>query len=183
MQHNTLALEAVAASPHNLGNTLIEGVSERNVSNHASLEEGERPDALGTVNDLVWNHEVAGLDLLLQATDGREGNDGADTNRAQSSDVGASRHLMGGNLMVQAVTTEESDSDGLVVVRAVVVQDGDRGGGSAPGSRDVQGSNLSETRQFAKTSSTDDRNTDRVYRSDGVSISCSGRRMRGNEPA
>lgn len=183
MQHNTLAFEAVAASPHNLGNTLIERVSERNVSNHTSLEECERPDALGTVNDLVWDHEVAGLDLLLQAADGREGNDGADTNGAQGRDVGAGRHLMGRNLMVQAVATKESNSNGLFVVRALVVQDRDRGGGSAPRSRDVQGSNLSETREFAETSSTDDGDTDGVYKNDCVSISCSCRGMRGNEPA
>jgi hypothetical protein len=70
MQHNTLALEAVAASPHNLRNALIKRVAEWNMSNYTSLKECERTDSLGTVNDLIGNDEVTGLDLLLQAADG-----------------------------------------------------------------------------------------------------------------
>jgi hypothetical protein len=66
------------------------------------------------------------------------------------------------NLVVQAVATEESDRDSLVVVGALVVKNGNRGGGSAPGSLDVQSSNLSEAREFTKTSSADNSDTDGV---------------------
>lgn len=156
VQDDTLTLQAVAALPDNLGDTLIEGITEGNVGDNTTLEVGPWANTLGAVNDLIGNHEVAGLDSLLQTANGRESNDAADTDRTQSSNVGAGGNLVRGNLVVEAVTAQERDGDGLVVVLALVVEDSDRGGGLAPGGRDVQRSNLGESRKLAKASAADD---------------------------
>lgn len=71
---------------------------------HAALEEGEWPDALGTVNDLVWYDKVARPDVFLQRADGREGDDGADANVSQGGNVGLVLDLVRSILMVQAVS-------------------------------------------------------------------------------
>lgn len=163
VQHHTLTLQAVSTGPHDLGDTLVEGVTEGNVSDHAALEEGEGTDTLGAIDDLVGNDEIAGLDLLLQATDGGEGNDGANTDGAQSSNVGAGGNLVGSDLVVQTVTAQEGDGDRLVVVGALVVQDGDGGGGGAPRSRDVQRRNLSEAGELTQTGTTNNGDTDGLY--------------------
>lgn len=164
MKSDAVTLQRVAAGADNLRNALVEGIAERNVGDGTSLEEGERADALGAVDDLVGDHEVAGLDLLLQTADGGEGNDGADANGAEGGDVRAGGHLMGRDLVVLAMTAQEGDGDGLVVVRALVVQDRDGRGGLAPGSGDVQRSNLGETREFAEAGSADDGDADGVYK-------------------
>ena len=163
MQDHTLTLQAVSTGPNHLGDTLIEGVSERNVGNDASLEEGERTDSLGAIDDLVGDNEIARLDLLLQAADGGESDDGTDTDGAQGSDVSASRDLVGGDLVVQAVTAQESHGNGLLVVGALVVQDGDGGGRVAPGSRDVQRGHLGEAGKLTQASTANDGDTDGSY--------------------
>lgn len=162
MKNDTLALQAVTAGSHNLRDTLVERVAKRNVRDHTSFEESPWAHTLGAINDLVGNDEIAGLDFLLQATDGGEGDDGADTNRAQSSNVGARWDLMRCNLVVSTVPAEESDGNGLVVVRALVVQDRNRRGGAAPGRGDRQRRNLSETGELAQTSTTNNGDTDRL---------------------
>lgn len=146
VQDNTVTLQAVTTLADNLGDTLIEGVTEGNVGDNTALEVGPRPDTLGTVNDLVGDDKVTRLDLLLKTADGGEGDDAADTDRAQSGDVGTGRDLVGCDLVVSAVAAQERDGNGLVIVLTLVVQDGDGGGGFAPGSRDGQGSNLAEAR-------------------------------------
>lgn len=156
MQDDTLTLQAVTALPDNLGDTLIEGVTEGNVGDNTTLEVGPWADTLGAVDDLIGNNKVARLDSLLQTANGRESDDATDTNGAQSSDIGASGHLVRGNLVVGAVTAQERDGNGLVVVLALVVEDSDRGGRLAPGGRDVQRSNLGEPRKLAKASAADD---------------------------
>lgn len=160
MQDDTVTLQAVSAFADDLGDTLIEGVAEGNVGNHTTLEVGPWPHALSTVNDLVGDDEVAGLDLLLQTADSGESNDATDTDRAQSGDVGTGRNLVGSDLVVSTVAAQESDSDNLVIVLAVVVEDGDGRGGFAPGSRDGQRSNLGESRELTQTSATDNGNWD-----------------------
>lgn len=133
MQNNTVTLQAVSAFADDLSDTLIEGVAERNVCNGTTLKVGPWPHTLSTVNDLVGYNKVAGLDLLLQTADGGESNDATDTDGAQSGDVGTSRNLVGGDLVVGSVTAQESNSDNLIIVLAVVVEDSDGGGGFAPG--------------------------------------------------
>lgn len=138
VQNDTVTLQAVTALANDLGDTLIKGVAEWNVGDNTTLEVGPWANTLGAVNDLIGDNKVARLDGLLQTANCRESNDAADTNGAQGSNVGASGHLVRGNLVVGAVAAQEGDSNGLVVVLALVVEDGDRGGGLAPGGRDVQ---------------------------------------------
>lgn len=162
MEDNAFTLQTVSTGSHHLGDTLVERVAKRHVADDTPLEERERSDTLGAINDLIRDHKVAGLDLLLQATDGGEGNDGADANGAERGNVGAGRNLMRGNLVMQAMATQESDCDGLVVMAALVVQDGDRRGRLSPGGRDVERGDLREPRKLPETSSTDDGDADGV---------------------
>lgn len=142
VQNHALSLQAVSTGPHHLRDTLIKGIAKRNVTDYTSLEESERPDTLRPVNDLVWDNEVAGLDLLLQAADGGEGDNGTHTDGAKSGDVGARGDLVGSDLVVQAMSAEKGNSDCLVIV--FVMQDGNRGGGVAPWCHDVERRSLSE---------------------------------------
>lgn len=146
MQDNTIALEAVAALAHHLGNTLIKGVTEGDVGDYATLEESPGTNTLGAVNDLVGDNKVTGLDLLLQTANGGEGNDAADTDGAQGGNVSAGGNLVGSNLVVQAMAAQEGDGDSLAVVLALVVQDGDGRRGGTPRSRDSQRGHLGEAR-------------------------------------
>ena len=164
MEDNTLTLQTVSTGSHHFGDTLVERVAKRHVGDDTPLEERKRSDTLGTINDLVRDHKVAGLDLLLQAADGGEGNDGADANGTERGNVGAGRNLMRGDLVVHAMATEKSDCDGLVVMAALVVQDGDRRGGLSPGGRDVERGDLGEARKLTETSSTDDGDTDGLWK-------------------
>jgi hypothetical protein len=168
VQDHTLSLQTVSASPHNLSNALIERIAKRNVADNASLEEGERPDTLGAVDDLVWNNKIAGLDLLLQAADGGKGNDGADADGAESGNVGPGGDLVGSDLVVCAVSAKEGDGNSLFAV--LVVQDGDRGGGSAPWRRDVERGNLGEAREFAEAGAADDGDSDGAYGAQSQSL-------------
>lgn len=76
MQHDTLALQTVSASPDHLGDPLVKWVTEGDVSNCTSLKEGEWPDSLRSINNLIRNDEVTRLDVLLQTAYGGEGDDG-----------------------------------------------------------------------------------------------------------
>jgi hypothetical protein len=134
VQDNTVTLKAVSALANHLGDTLIEGVTEGNVSDNTTLEESPWTNTLSAVNDLVRNDKIAGLDLLLETANSGESNDATDTNGAQSGDVGAGGNLMGSDLVVGAVAAQEGDGDDLAIVLALVVQDGDGRGGVAPGS-------------------------------------------------
>lgn len=69
----------MSAGSHDLSNTFIERVRKRNVGDYSSLEESPWPEALGAVDHLVWDHEIPRLDLLLQASNSREGDDGTNT--------------------------------------------------------------------------------------------------------
>lgn len=95
------------------------------MAHHAALEESERPDALGAVDDLIRHHEIPGLDRLLQAAYGRESDDGADADRAERGDVCAGGDLVRCEFVVQAMAGEERDGDGLSRRRRGVVEDGD----------------------------------------------------------
>jgi hypothetical protein len=109
MQHNTLTLKALATLPHNRSNLLVERVCEWHMVYNAVFEERERADSLGAVNDLIWDDKISRLDFLLQATNGREGDNGSHAERTESGDIGTSGHLVWGILVVQAVTSEEGN--------------------------------------------------------------------------
>jgi hypothetical protein len=61
-----------------LGDGLVEGVSEWDVADESIFEECEWAYALGTVDYLVWEDEVAGFDRFLETADCGEGDDGSD---------------------------------------------------------------------------------------------------------
>lgn len=114
----------------------------------ASFEESPRPDALGAIDDLVRHDEIARSDLLLQAADGGEGDDGADAERAEGGDVGARGDFVRGELVVEAVAGEEGDGGWVPGCGGGVVQDRDWGGGSAPRGRGVEGCDWREVCEF-----------------------------------
>ena len=132
MQNNTITFQTMPTSPHNLGNTFIKRVTKGNMCDNPALEVGPWAHTLGTVNDLIWDNKIAGLDLFLQTPDGRESNDTADTDRAKSSYIGTSGDLMGRNLVMQTVTAQEGNGNNLVIMLAVVVKNRDWRGGLAP---------------------------------------------------
>jgi hypothetical protein len=140
----------MSASPHDLGDLLIKGVRKPDVSDNPALEERERADALGAIDNLVGNDKVAGLDLLLQRADGGEGNDTADTEGAEGCDVGAVGDFVGSERVVGAVAGEEGDGGVLVG------EDRDGRGRGAPGSGDVQGGDRGVTFELLETGSADD---------------------------
>jgi hypothetical protein len=124
VQHDTISLQTVSTSPDYLGNPLVEWVTEGNMSNCASLKEGKWPDSLRSINNLIRNDEVTRLDVLLQTADGGEGDDSPHADGPQSGNIGAGRNLVGGNLVVKAVTAQERNCN-ILTVRALVVEDGD----------------------------------------------------------
>lgn len=150
MHPDTIALKRMSASPHDLGDLLIEGVRKPDVSDNPALEECERADALGAIDDLVGDDKVAGLDLLLQRADGGEGNDAANTEGAEGRDVGAVGDFVGSERVVGAVAGEEGDSGVLVG------EDRDGGRRGAPGSGDVQGGDWGVAFELLETGSADD---------------------------
>lgn len=72
--------------------------------NTQATEEGARSDALGPVNDLVRNDEVSRSDLLSERSDGREGDDGLDTDALEGGDVGSGGDLRGRNVWSIEIT-------------------------------------------------------------------------------
>lgn len=157
VQTDAVALQAVAALAHDFGDALVEGVGEADVSDHAALEESEGPDALGAVDDLVRDDEVARLDGFLQTAYGAEGDDGAHAEAAQGGDVGARGNLVRCDLVVQAMAGDEGDGDGLALAGGrVVVEDGDWGGGRAPGGGGLERGDLGEAGEGLKAGAAND---------------------------
>jgi hypothetical protein len=117
------------------------------VSDHALFEEGEWPDALGTVDDLVGNNKVARSDFLLQRADSGEGDDGAHANVSQRSDVGLVFDLMRGMFVVETVSREEGDRDRLAGGGGVVLKDADGRRWLAPRRVNVEGRSKLEARE------------------------------------
>lgn len=100
MQGNTLPLQTVPASPHDLSNALIERIRKGNMRDGTPLEERPRPEPLRPIDDLVRDHEIARFDVLLQASDGGEGDDSPHADRAQGGNIGTGRNLVRRKLMV-----------------------------------------------------------------------------------
>ena len=78
MQPNPLPLKAMSTLPHNLRQPGIKRIRKPNMTNHTALEERKRPNPLCAIDDLVRDHEIPGLDRLLQTAYGGKGDDGAD---------------------------------------------------------------------------------------------------------
>ena len=67
---------------YDLCNLGVERVREAHVSYHAAFEEGERSDALRSINDLVWDYKISWLDVFLQASYCAKSYDCSHTNTA-----------------------------------------------------------------------------------------------------
>lgn len=138
VENNAISLQTVTTLSHNLGNALIKGISKRNVSNNASLEEGPWPNTFGSVDNLIRDDKVARFDSLLKTSHGGKGDDATHTNGTQSSNVGSGRHFVRSDLVVRTVAAQESHGDSLLVVFALVVQNGDGRRRFTPGGCDGQ---------------------------------------------
>lgn len=157
----------LGASLDHLGQTGVEGISKSYVPNDTSLEEGERPDALGPIDDLIGDHEVHGLDVLLQRTDGREGNDAANADMAQGGNIGAVGDLMGRILVVQAVSRKEGN------VGAVMGEDVDGRRGRAPGRVGGEHGNGLEAIELTEAGAANDGNVDGLCEGNQISTAVS----------
>lgn len=132
------------------------------MTNKATLKVGPRPDTLGTINDLVRNDEVSRLDSFLQTAHCGESNDGPDTNGSERCNVRARVHLVGRDLMVKTVTAKECDWDRFAGAGRRVLKDCDGRRRLAPGSIDVERSDLLEAVKFLQTGAADDSDADGV---------------------
>lgn len=157
MEHHTIALHVRRTGLDDICQLLVEWVRESNMAYNTTLKEGERPDALGAIDDLVGDHKVHGLNLLLQGAHGGEGNDASDTEVAEGSNVGQVGNLVRRKLMVQAVTGKEGNVD------TIVGEDGDGRSGRSPRSDGVDDSNGLVALELGESGATDDGNVDGLY--------------------
>ena len=112
---NTLTLKGMPTSTDNLSDLRIKRIGKPNMANDALLEESEGSDALGSIDNLVWNNEVPRSDLFLQRAYGREGDDGSHTDLAKRSNVGARWDLMWSVFVMSSMSGEESDRGTVVL--------------------------------------------------------------------
>lgn len=154
MQHNAITLHVLGTRLDNLGQRGIKRVSKADMTYDTPLEKGKRPDTLSAVDNLIGDDEVHGLDLLLQRTDGGEGNDAADTDTPQSSNIGAVGDLVRCELVVEAMAGEERD------VGAVVGEDVDGRRGRAPGRYWVEYGNGFVAIELGESGAADDTDED-----------------------
>jgi hypothetical protein len=150
MQPHALPLKRMPAPPHHTRHPLIKRIRKPYMSHDAALEKRKRSHPLGAVDDLIWYHKVARLDLLLQGADGAEGDDAAHAERAEGGDVGAVRHFVRRERVVRAVAGEEGDGD------RIVGEDGDGRGGSAPGGGGREGGDRGEAFEVLEAGAADD---------------------------
>lgn len=114
MQNDTIALHVSSTSLDNLSKTSIKGVCEANMANNTTLEKGKRTNTLCTINDLIRNDKVHGLDVFLEGADGGKGDDASYADMSKSGNVGSVGDLVRSELVVDAVAGEEGDVNALV---------------------------------------------------------------------
>lgn len=151
MQPHPIALETVATTSHHIADLLVKGVGKWDMQHKPVFEEGMWPDALGAIDGLIGDHEVAGLDLLREGACGGEGNDAAHADVAEGSDVGARRHLRRVELVMGAVAREEGDRDRVARRGRRVFEDGDRRRRRSPRCRDGEDCCKAEIREVVET--------------------------------
>lgn len=111
VEHDSVTRHGVGAGLDDGGDLCIKGIGEADVADEAAVEKCKRAHALCAVDGLVGQHKVHGLDVLLQAADGSEGDDAADADAAKGGHVGTAGHLVGRQLVVQAVARQERHGD------------------------------------------------------------------------
>lgn len=65
MQYHSFAFEAVTTLSNDLSNGIVKRICKRHMTNKTTFEESEWSNALGSIDHLVWNHEVSRLDFRL----------------------------------------------------------------------------------------------------------------------
>ena len=73
------------------------------------FEKADRSNALGAVDDLVREDEIARLDFFTEGAYGRKGDDGSDAEGFESGDVGSAWDGGGGDGVSWAVSGEKGD--------------------------------------------------------------------------
>src|SRR5690242_11094223 len=91
------------------GNLSAGRLVERDVRNEAAAEKSGST-VFGAVDELVHYHEFSRTQLLLERTDGADGNDALDTQNFQRVDVRAEVDFGGQDAMPAAMAREESDA-------------------------------------------------------------------------
>ena len=162
VKDDSVTLERMAAPSHHRCNLVVKRIGKADMADQASLEECPRTDALGSVDDLRRNDKVLRLDVLAQTADGGEGDDGADPERSQGSDVGAVGNLVRRHLVMQAVSRQERDGHLLTGRRRRVMEDHDGRRRRAPRRCHVEGCHLLEAGQLLEAGPTDDGDADRI---------------------
>lgn len=163
VQHNSVTFQTVSTFPHDFGNIFVERVAKRHVAYHSTFEECKRPHTLCAVNNLIWDHKIPRLDHFLQTTNRRKGNDCSDTDASQRRDIGSIRYFMRRNLMVRSMPTQKCDGHVRAGDAGWMVQDGNWRGRLAPGSIDIERSELCEPGEILQARASDYRDADLVY--------------------
>lgn len=100
MESHSITFQAMPTCTNDFGDTLIKWVREANVRHRTTFKKCPWSHTLSPIDNLIRDHEIPRLDLLLKASYCREGNNCTDTNGAESCNVGASRYLVRSNLVV-----------------------------------------------------------------------------------
>lgn len=101
------ALDHATLVPNHLLKDCGEGVGKHGMGDQTVLKEGRGADTLGAVNDLRGEDKVTGLEFLTEGSDGREGNDGFNTEGLEGRNVGTCGDLGGGQVVATAVAGQE----------------------------------------------------------------------------
>ena len=124
MQGHTFAFETVPTPSDHFAHTRVKGICKGYMADNAVFEEGERPDTLGAIDDLVRHDKVPGLDVLLQAASRTEGDDAAHSNRAERGNVCPSRNFVRCELVMETMPREECDGNRFACVGRRMLRDG-----------------------------------------------------------
>lgn len=157
MEDDPIAFQVLSTGLDNLCEVAIEGVGKTNMTNHSLLEESERSDAFGAIDDLIREDEVHRLDLLLQGADGSESDNAAHTDMTQGGYVGTVGDLMRCKLMVNAMASKEGN------IGSLVGKNLNRGRRGAPRCDGVQSSDRLEAFKLAQASAANHSNVNGLY--------------------
>lgn len=105
------ALNHATLVPNHLLEDCGEGVGKHGMGDQTVLKESRGADTLGAVNDLRGEDKVAGLEFLAEGSDGREGNDGLNTEGLEGGNVGTCGDFGGGQVVATAVTGQECNME------------------------------------------------------------------------
>ncbi len=130
--HAAVELDLVGGFQQHLTQDRAERLGELDVHREPVVEEG-RHAAVGLVDDLIHDDQIARVDLLAQRTDRPAGDDVRHAEALEGVDVGPVRHLRGVEGVAFAVAGEDGEPE------SVPLGDADRRAGLAEGGVDLAG--------------------------------------------